>query len=162
MNSKGENGQFRMPLGSYGNKTESGTVKLHEGVIASVVKNATCSVKGVVRLSSAGLADNIANILGTNKRTDRAVSVDLSEDKVSVEVSVVVAYGENIPELAVKIQNTVINEIKQITGMTASSIDVVIQEIEDVSKSEQETNNKEEKQTESSNTEETEQSENNK
>ena len=45
----------------------SGTVKVHESVIASIVRKAACAVPGVVRLAGSSLVDNLAEIDGSKR-----------------------------------------------------------------------------------------------
>jgi uncharacterized alkaline shock family protein YloU len=129
--------QFNMSFDGLENANDQGTVKLHEGVIASVVKNAACSVDGVIRLAGSGLADSIADILGTKKRNDSAIKIELNEDKAQIEVRLIVEYGKNIPNLALNVQTTIIQDIKNITGLSVTQIDVIVQGVEDFEKTEE-------------------------
>ena len=132
MKAKDNRAQFDMAFGGMvENINNQGTIKLHEGVIASVVKNAACSVEGVIRLAGSSLADSIADILGTKKRNDSAIKIDLDEDKAEIEISLIVEYGKNIPNLALNVQTTIIEDVKNITGLNVTKIDVIIQGIED-------------------------------
>jgi uncharacterized alkaline shock family protein YloU len=128
---KDSRAQFSMSFDGLENANDHGTVKLHEGVVASVVKNAACSVEGIIRLAGSGLADSIADILGTKKKNDSAIKIELEEDKAQIGISLIVEYGKNIPSLALNVQTTVIEEVKNITGLNVTQIDVVIQGIED-------------------------------
>ena len=128
---KDSRAQFSMSFGGAENTNDQGTVKLHESVIASVVKNAACSVEGVIRLAGTGLADSIADILGTKKKNDSAIKIELEEDNAQIEISIIVEYGKNIPNLALDVQTTVIEEVKNITGLNVANIDVLVQGVED-------------------------------
>jgi len=127
--------QFNMPFDGIEDTNNQGSVKLHEGVIASVVKNAACSVDGIVRLAGSGLTDSIADILGKKKKNDSAIEIELDEDKAQIEICLIVEYGKNIPKLALDVQTTVIEKIKNITGLNVTQIDVIIQGIEEPVKS---------------------------
>ena len=131
MKDKDNRAQFNMPFGLE-SQNERGTVKLHEGVIATVVQNAVCSVKGIIGLAGNSLSDSIAGLLGTKKRSDGAIKVELNEDSAKVEVSIIVAYGENIPSLALEIQTTIINDVKKIAGINVSQVNVYVQGVEDI------------------------------
>ena len=135
MKEKDNRAQFSTPVGLE-NQNEQGTVKLHESVIATVVKNTTCSINGVIRLAGGSLSDSIAGLLGGSTRkkgTDGAVKIELSDDGAAVvEVNVITAYGENIPDLALQIQTTIIDEVKKITGVDVSQINVCVQGIEEI------------------------------
>ena len=109
----------------------SGIVKVHESVIASIIRKAACSVDGVIRLAGNTLVDNIAEFVGSRKVMDRAISVEMGENSVSIELRVVLAFGSRIPEVAKNIQETVTEEILRITGMQVPRIDIVVMDLED-------------------------------
>jgi len=132
MKEKDSRAQFSMPFGLE-SQNERGAVRLHESVIASVVKNATNSEKGVIRLAGSSLSDSIAELLGTKKSSsDSAISIKLANDIATVEVNIIAAYGENIPSLALQIQATIIDEVKKIAGITVSQVNVYIRGVEDL------------------------------
>lgn len=137
MKAKDSRAQFNMQIGLE-NKTEQGTIKLQEGVIASVVKNATCSIAGVIRLASSGLTESIANIFGARKKSEGAIKINFSNEQATVEIKIIVEYGVNIPDLAINVQKAVIKEIKKITGIIVSQVNVIIQGIEGATEKESE------------------------
>ena len=112
--------------------TVSGIVKVHESVIASIIRKAACSVDGVVRLAGNALVDNIAEFVGSRKVMDRAITIEMGDNSVAIEVEVVLEYGCNVPETAENIQNAVTREIDQITGMQVTRIDIVVMDLETV------------------------------
>ena len=116
-----------------------GVVKVHESVVASIIRKAVCSVDGVVRLAGNSLVDNIAEFVGSKKVMDRAISIEMGNNTVSIEIRVVLAFGCRIPETARNIQKTVIDKISQITGMQVPRIDVVVMDLEDAGEEESET-----------------------
>ncbi|MCF7791375.1 MAG: Asp23/Gls24 family envelope stress response protein [Victivallales bacterium] len=132
MKAKDSRAQFDL---SFENGTEKvndkGTIKLHEGVITSVVSTAACSVKGVISLGGSSLANSIVDILGTRKRSDSAVCINLDEDKAEVELTIITEYGKNIPAIALDVQTTIIKEVKNITGLNVTKVDVTVQGIDD-------------------------------
>ena len=111
--------------------TELGVIRIHENVIASIVRKATLSVNGVIRLAGSTLVDNIAEIIGSKKIGDRAIGVDISGDSVSIDVKVILAYGTHVPTVAANIQSAVMQEIEKMTGMGVTCINVIIQELVD-------------------------------
>ena len=111
--------------------TVPGVVKVHESVVASLIRKAVCSVDGVIRLAGNTLVDNIAEFVGSRKVMDRAISIEMGDNAVAIEIRVVLAFGCSIPETAGKIQETVIDEISRITGMQVPRIDVIVMDLED-------------------------------
>lgn len=108
-----------------------GLVKIHENVIASLVRKATCTVEGVTRLAGSTFVDNLAEIVGSRRISDRSINIAIDEDAVEIEVKVNVCYGVQIPEVAAAIQRAVIVKVEETTGMTVRQVNVIIQEIEE-------------------------------
>ena len=132
MKAKDSRAQYDMAFSGVENSSDKGTIKLHEGVIATVVKNAACSIDGIVSLAGNSFTDSIADILGTKKRNDGAIKIDLVEDTASIEISVIAAYGKNIPKLALNVQTSIIEDVKKITGLTVTKVDVIVQGVEEI------------------------------
>lgn len=108
-----------------------GAVKVHESVIASIVRKAAMSVEGVLRLGTSSLVDNLAEIVGSKKIQDRAITVEMNENSVSVEVRVILLYGVLIPQVATELKNAVAGEIFKLAGMKVDHVNVVIMDLED-------------------------------
>ena len=109
-----------------------GMVKVHESVIASIVRKATLEVEGVIRLAGGSLVDNLAEIVGSKKIQGRAISVEMNDSSVAVEVRVVLEYGVLIPEVAKEVKESVAAEIVKLTGMAVARVNVVVMDLEDV------------------------------
>jgi uncharacterized alkaline shock family protein YloU len=126
------------------NANELGVVKIHENVISSIVRKATCSVEGVSRLAGSALVDNIAEIVGSRKMHDRAIGIKIDGAEVEIEVKVNVEYGSHVPSLAANVQSSVMENVERITGMKVTKVDVVIQELEEEPEEEEEEEENEE------------------
>lgn len=111
---------------------EIGSVKIHENVVAQLVRRAVLEVEGVSRLAGSALVDDIATLVGSRRMQSRAVSVVLGEEgTVEIEVKVVLEFGYCIPEVASKVQSAVITLVENTTGMSVVKVDVLVQEIDD-------------------------------
>lgn len=124
-------------------KAVSGVVRVHESVISAIIRKAACSVPGVVRLAGNMLVDNIAEFVGSRKVLDRAISIEMGDNEVAIELQIVVAFGAYIPEVARNVQKTVISEIARITGMNVPSINVIVSDVEEMPEEETDTEEKE-------------------
>lgn len=114
------------------NASELGEVKIHENVIASLVRRAALSVDGVSRLAGNTLVDSIAEVVGSRRMQSRAIAIEMSDnDRIAVEIKLVLKFGYNIPEVAGKVQRAVIEGVEKVTGMTVTKVGVVFQDIED-------------------------------
>ena len=112
--------------------SEMGDVKIHENVVASLVRQAALEQEGVSRLAGSALGDDIANLVGSRRMQSRAITVELGEDgRVGIEIKLNLVFGFRIPDVAERVQKAVIGMVEETTGMTVTRVNVVIQEIED-------------------------------
>lgn len=115
--------------------TEKGSVNINEAVIISIAKNAASQIPGVIRLTTNGkFAESFAFMLGRAQSKPDSVQIITLEDKLTVSVKIVVSYGKNIPELAQEIQLAIIHSIKEMAQIEVSSVDVIIEGIEEEEK----------------------------
>ena len=112
--------------------SEMGDIKIHENVVASLVRQAALEQEGVSRLAGSALVDDIANLVGSRRMQARAITVELGEDgRVGIEIKLNLVFGFRIPDVAERVQKAVIGTVEETTGMTVTRVNVVIQEIED-------------------------------
>ena len=121
----------KMPGATKEDGTEMGLIKIHENVIAAIVRKASLNIDGVVRLAGSTLVDNIAEIIGSKRIGDRAITVNINGDSVSIEVKVNLLYGSHVPTVASNIQSSVMKEVEKMTGMGVVAVNVIVQELDD-------------------------------
>ncbi len=115
--------------------TEKGSVSINETVIISIAKNAASQVPGVVRLSSAGkFAESIAFMIGRAQSKPDSIQIKTSGSKTEVSVKIIVAYGKNIPEVALNVQMAIIQAINDMAMMEVSKVDVTVDGVEEEDK----------------------------
>ena len=107
-----------------------GSVRVHESVISSIVRKTVLGTKGVLRFAGSSLVDNIAEFVGSKAMQDRAITVEMEDGTVSVEVQVILEYGVHIPEVAEKIQTSLRARLQELTGMKVGSVNVAVMDIE--------------------------------
>lgn len=108
-----------------------GLVKIHENVIATIVRRIACGVEGVSKISGSSFVDNIAEMVGSKKMHDRSIIVDMRDSSVAVEVSINLLYGVQLPKVAAAVQEAVAEEITKLTGLKVSKVNIIVREIED-------------------------------
>lgn len=108
-----------------------GNIQIHESVITSIVRKIASETEGVSRISGSSIVDNIAEIVGSKRIQDRAITVQMGKSKVAVEVSVNLFFGYKLPDVASALQTAIEEEIKKLTGLNVSKVDVIIREIDD-------------------------------
>lgn len=101
---------------------ELGTIHISEEVIASIAAMATVEVEGVGSLS-ANLGTDIADLLG-KKNLSKGVRLEITENEVTITVSVLIKYGYAIPEVARAVQDAVMASVEDTTGLKVTAVNV--------------------------------------
>ena len=109
-------------------KQDVGTVKIADDVVALIAAFAAVEVEGVHSLAG-GITLDILNKGGT-KKLGKGVRVDVTENSVNTQVSVILDFGYNIPVTSSNIQNRVKNSLESMTGLTVTDVNVRIVGVE--------------------------------
>ena len=99
-------------------------------------KLTTDDKQSVKTIYNAGIVHNIVafaigEVEGTVPNPDKknGISLYIEKDGVYADVSVIVKYGYNIPELAYRIQQTVKQSVENMTRFKVAEVDVHIQDV---------------------------------
>ena len=121
-------GNEAMMLGDSG----LGDVKIHDGVIATLTRRAALAIEGVSRLAGNALVDNLAEIVGSRRMQSRAIAISVNDNsQISIEVKLNLKIGYTIPDVAENVQKAVIADVEKVTGMTVTTVHVLVQDIDD-------------------------------
>lgn len=109
-------------------KTDLGTIRIHNHVIAAITSIAVSEVEGVVGIYK-GIKGNLFNILG--KPNPGAIRVETDKNnEIKLDVAITVKYGVNIPEVARRVQESIQNAIEKSTDLNLREINVNVHEIQ--------------------------------
>ncbi|GIP20213.1 MULTISPECIES: Asp23/Gls24 family envelope stress response protein [Paenibacillus] len=108
-------------------KTEIGEIQIAPEVIEVIAGLAAVEVKGVAGMSG-GFAGGIAELLG-RKNLSKGVKVEVGQLEAAVDVSVIVEYGNRLPEVATEIQRNVKRSIETMTGLNVVEVNVHIHDV---------------------------------
>lgn len=101
-----------------------GKVQIADEVVAIIAGLAATEVEGV-----ASMAGNITNELVGKlgmKNLSKGVKVDVTEEHVSVDLSLNIRYGYNIPAVSEQVQEKVSSAIENMTGLTVLDVNIKI------------------------------------
>jgi uncharacterized alkaline shock family protein YloU len=115
-------GEAPADAGSAGGEFEIG-----DTVIAKIAHMACREVEGVHALGGA-TSRALSSLRVADART-QGVTVDLRGDSVDVDITLVVAYGRSIPEVAQACRERVRERIEATTGLAVKAINVVVSDI---------------------------------
>ncbi len=128
-------------------KTENEGIKISNDVVAVIAGVAVSEVQGVSGMAG-GFAGGITEVLSGKKNLAKGIKVDI-EEKVKIDVNIIVEYGSRIPDVAFEIQNRVKKSVEGMTGLKVEEVNVHVQGVNtDVVKSDE---NDEEEKTEENN-----------
>lgn len=104
---------------------EIGSVRITDEVVSIIAGLAAAEVSGVAGMSG-GLAGGIAELLG-KKNMSKGVKANIKENKVSIDLYVIMDYGVCIPDVAIKMQEKVKEAVETMTSMEVVEINIHIQ-----------------------------------
>ena len=117
-------------LPSAPHSADNGIIRVHESVISSIVRKAVLGTKGVIRFAGNSFVDNIAEFVGSKAMQDRAITIEMGDGAVCVEVQIILAYGTYIPDVATKVQDAIRTQVQDTTGMPVEKVNVIVMDIE--------------------------------
>ena len=102
----------------------NGTVTFATDVVATIAGLAATEVEGVANMTSpsSGIADMFSR--KSSRNFTKGVRIDLEENTVRVDITIVVEYGTPVPDVARGIQENVKKAIETMSGLNVHSVDV--------------------------------------
>lgn len=101
---------------------EADTVKIANDVVATIAGIAAAEIDGVAGMSG-GVVSGLTQILG-KKQLTKGVKVEIAEQNVTLDVSIVVEYGKKIPTVAEAIQAAVKQAVTDMTGLNVVAVNI--------------------------------------
>lgn len=103
-------------------KSELGKIEISPEVIEVIAGIAASEVDGVATMRG-NFATGVAEKLG-RKNHGKGVKVELDEEGIIVDVSVVITYGVSVPEIANLIQSNIKQALQTMTAIDIQSVNV--------------------------------------
>lgn len=101
-----------------------GQVKIADEVVAIIAGLAATEVKGVESMAG-NITNELVSKLGM-KNLSKGVKVNVSQASVSVELSLNIKYGFEIPKVSEAVQDRVKSAIETMTGLEVTAVNIVI------------------------------------
>ena len=105
-------------------KDKLGEVQIADEVVAIIAGLAATEVDGVDSMAG-NITNELVGKLGM-KNLSKGVKVDVTEDHVSVDLSLNLTYGYNITEVSEAVQDRVKSAIENMTGLSVLDINIKI------------------------------------
>ena len=108
--------------------TDLGTVSVNDEVIVRVAGYAALNCYGIVGMASKRSADGIVQLMG-RENLGRGVKIRTSEDKVDIDLFIIVEYGISISAVAAAIIERVKYEVEHFAGVPVGRVNVCVEDI---------------------------------
>jgi uncharacterized alkaline shock family protein YloU len=102
-------------------KSDRGTTSIADAVVSKVAGIATREVGGVHNLGG-----GVSRALGS---VTQRVAVEVGEREAAVDLTVVIEYGESVPQVSQAIRENVIKRIEGITGLKVTEVNVTVNDL---------------------------------
>jgi uncharacterized alkaline shock family protein YloU len=112
-------------------QTAKGQTTIADPVVTKVAGIAAREVGGVHTLGG-GVARALGAVtqrLPVGDSTAQGVSVEVGEKEAAVDLTVVIDYGESIPQVSQSIRENVIRRIEGITGLKVTEVNVAVNDL---------------------------------
>jgi uncharacterized alkaline shock family protein YloU len=112
-------------------ETERGTTTIAEVVVTKVAGIAAREVSGVHRLGTAvsRALGAVTQRLQVTDVSTQGVNVEVIDSDARVSMSVVIDYGESIPDVAQAIRDNVVRRIEGSTGLHCAAVDIAVTDL---------------------------------
>ena len=100
-------------------------------VVEKVAGIATREVGGVYDMggSAARALGVVTQRVGLADERSQGVGVDVGEREAAIDLTIVVEYGESIPQVAEQVRENVIKRIEGITGLNVTEVNVAVYDL---------------------------------
>ena len=130
----GESGEASSKALRRGNdslSSELGSTTIADAVVTKIASIAAREVGGVHDLGG-GTARTIGGItrsVGIGDERMQGVAVEVGEREAAVDLTVVVEYGESIPEIAKTLRENITRRVQGMTGLTVTEVNVAVNDL---------------------------------
>ena len=106
--------------------TQMGEVLIDTDVIAKYAGSVTVECFGIVGMASVNMKDGLVKLLKRDSLT-HGISVELKDNKITLDFHVIVVYGVNISSVADNLISTVKYQVEEFTGLEIEKINIYVE-----------------------------------
>lgn len=106
--------------------TDMGEIVIDRDVLAKYAGTATTDCIGIVGMAAVNMKDGVTKLL-KKENAGRGVNIAINENRVKIELHVIVAYGVSIRAVAQNVLESVRYKVEEYTGLEVESINVIVE-----------------------------------
>ena len=112
-------------------RSERGSTSIADAVVTKVAGISAREVPGVHELGGgvARAIGGVAQRVGVADERSQGVSVEVGEREAAVDLTLVIEYGESIPQVSEAVRNNVIKRVEGITGLSVTEVNVAVNDL---------------------------------
>jgi len=112
-------------------ESEKGQTNIADSVVTKVAGLAAGEVAGVHELggSAARAMGAVTQKVGLTDARSQGVSVEVGEKEAAVDLTLIVDYGESIPQVAEDVRQQVIKRVEGITGLSVVEVNISVDDL---------------------------------
>ena len=125
------NPQGSAGAGSRELSNQKGQTTIADAVVTKVAGLAAREVPGVHDLGggTARAMGSVTQRVGLGDQRTQGVSVDVGQREAAVDLTLVIDYGESIPQVADAVREQVIKRVEGITGLSVTEVNVSVNDL---------------------------------
>lgn len=110
---------------------ESGSTSIADTVVTKIASIAAREVRGVYDLGggAARAIGGVTRTVGIGDERMQGVGVEVGEREAAVDLTVVVEYGESIPQIADSLRANITRRIEGMTGLTVTEVNIAVNDL---------------------------------
>jgi uncharacterized alkaline shock family protein YloU len=112
-------------------ESERGSTSLADVVVTKVASIAAREVPGVYELGG-GVARAVGDVrqrVGIGDQRSQGVSVEVGHREAAVDLTLVIEYGESIPQVSEAVRSNVIKRVEGITGLSVTEVNIAVNDL---------------------------------
>ena len=121
----------RLARGEGALESERGSTTLADLVVTKVASIAALEVPGVYELGG-GVARAVGDVrqrVGMSDSRTQGVSVEVGQREAAVDLTLVIEYGESIPQVSEAVRSNVIKRVEGITGLSVTEVNIAVNDL---------------------------------
>lgn len=115
-------------------QTERGGTRIEDSVVSKIAGIAAQEVDGVrmgggTSQAIGGLLSSVTGSSGGSGGQSRGVSVEVGEVEAAVDLTLTVAYGISIPQVAEAVRRNIINRVENLVGLRVTEVNITVNDV---------------------------------
>ncbi len=107
-------------------KNEFGSIVVDNETVAKIAGLAALDCYGIVGMASKNVKDGLVTLLRRDNLS-RGIKLSINNDKISLDLHIIVEYGTNIPVIAESLIETVKYRVEEYTGLSVIRINIFVE-----------------------------------